>query len=158
LSKKKEGNILIIEDDEELASSLAKMLKSEGYDVDIAPNGMEALSRSKKSLYHLAIIDIRLPDANGTDLLSGLRETVPPMRKIILTGYPDLDNAVKAVNLGADMYLIKPIEPEGLLKVVNDQLKKREDEVKYSQDKVEEFIKTRTAEVEREKGAIKERR
>jgi len=158
VSKKKERNILIIEDDEELASSMAEMLKSEGYNVDIALNGIEALSRSEKSLYHLAIIDIRLPDADGTDLLGMLRVTVPPMRKIILTGYPDLENAVKAVNLGANMYLIKPIEPQKLLEVIKNQLKKREEEVKYSQKKVEEYIKTRTAEAERRKGAIKEKR
>jgi len=156
VSKKKERNILIIEDDEELASSLAEMLKSEGFSVDVAPNGMEALSRSEKSLYHLAIIDIRLPNADGTDLLGMLRETVPPMRKIILTGYPDLENAVKAVNLGANMYLIKPVEPQKLLEVIKDQLKKREEEVRYSQKKVGEYIKTRAAEAERGKRVFKE--
>jgi len=114
-------------------------------------NGTEALSRSKKQLHHLAIIDIKLPDTDGTDLLSKMRQTVPPMRKIILTGYPDLENAVKSLNLGADKYLIKPVQPEELLKTVEEQLKKRREEAKYSQRKVGEYIKTKVAEVERRK-------
>lgn len=152
MSKKMEGTVLIIEDDEELASSLATMLRFEGYSVDIALTGGEALSRSKERFYHLAIIDIRLPDMDGADLLGKLRKTIPPMRKIILTGYPDLENAVKAVNLGADLYLIKPVEPKKMLDEVKKQLKKREEEAKYSQEKVGEYIKTRARELlEKEK-------
>ena len=150
MSEKKEG-ILIIEDDEAVSSSLAELLRSKGYAVDTALNGTEALSRSKKQLHHLAIIDIKLPDTDGTDLLSKLRQTVPPMRKIVLTGYPDLENAVKSLNLGADKYLIKPVQPEELLKTVEEQLKKRREEAKYSQRKVGEYIKTKVAEVERRK-------
>ena len=148
MSEKKES-ILIIEDDEALSSSLAELLRSKGYAVDTALNGTEALSRSKKSFHHLAIIDIKLPDKEGTDLLDKLRQTVPPMRKIILTGYPDLGNAVKSVNLGVDKYLIKPVQPRDLLKTVEEELKKRREEAKYSQKKVGEYIKTKVAEAEK---------
>jgi DNA-binding NtrC family response regulator len=66
-----------------------------------------------------------------------------------LTGYPDLENAVKALNRGAHVYLIKPIKPEKLVKVIKQQLKKREEEVKYSQKKVGEFIKAKVAEIKK---------
>jgi len=157
MSEKMEINILIIEDDRSLLNSLAALLRREGWRVDTAMTGREALTRSEKGFHHLAIIDIRLPDMEGTDLLGKLRNAVPPMQKIILTGYPDLENAVKAVNLGADLYLIKPIEPEKLLKAIKDQLKKREEEVKYSQEKVGEYIKTRTAETERGEVVVNEK-
>lgn len=148
MGKKMESSILIIEDDRSLLDSLATLLRGEGWRVDTAMTGREALTKSKKGLYHVAIIDIRLPDVEGTDLLDKLRETVPHTRKIILTGYPDLENAVKALNRGADMYLIKPIESEKLLNIIKGQLKKRKEEVKYSQKKVGKFIKTRVAELE----------
>jgi len=119
--------------------------------VDTAETGKEALMKSKESLHHLAIIDIRLPDTEGTDLLERLKETVPSTRKIILTGYPDLENAVKALNLGAQAYLIKPVEPKKLLNVIKQQLKKQEEEVEYSQEKVADYIKTRAAEIEKKK-------
>lgn len=144
-----EESILIIEDDKALSESLAGLLRGEGWRVNTALTGREALRKSDKH-HHLAIIDIRLPDADGTDLLDKLRETVPPTRKIILTGYPDLENAMKALNRGAHVYLIKPIEPEKLIKVIKQQLKKREEEVKYSQKKVGEFIKAKVAELEKE--------
>ena len=65
------------------------------------------------------------------------------MRKIIITGYPTLQNAVAAVNKGADAYVMKPFEVEKILQTIREQLKKQEEEKRFSEEKVAEFIETR---------------
>ena len=70
----------------------------------------------------------RLPDMEGTKLLSKLRSTKPKMRKIIVAGYPTLQNAMSAVNKGADSYVMKPFEVEKILQTIQAQLKKQEEE------------------------------
>jgi ActR/RegA family two-component response regulator len=65
------------------------------------------------------------------------------MRKIIVTGYPTLQNAISAVNKGADAYVMKPFEVEKILQTIKDQLKKQDEEKSYSEDRVVEFIETR---------------
>ncbi len=96
----------------------------------------------------MAFIDIRLPDMEGTRLLTELKETTPRMVKIILTGYPSLQNAVEAVNKGADGYLVKPINIEDLLKTVKRLLEKQQEERKFSEEKVVEFVESRAKELE----------
>lgn len=84
----------------------------------------------------------------GTRLLTELKETTPRMVKIILTGYPSLQNAVEAVNKGADGYLVKPINIEDLLKTVKRLLEKQQEERKFSEEKVVEFVESRAKELE----------
>lgn len=71
--------------------------------------------------------------------------------KIMITGYPSLENAVEAVNLGADAYIIKPINAEKLLKVVGEKLREQEEAEKLTQEKVAEWIETRVRKLERER-------
>jgi DNA-binding NtrC family response regulator len=92
----------------------------------------------------------------GIELLSKMRETKPKMRKIIITGYPTLQNAVAAVNKGADAYVMKPFDVEKLLQTIEQQLKKQKEEKNYSEERVAEFIETRVKELEAiEKSAFK---
>jgi len=65
------------------------------------------------------------------------------MRKIIVTGYPTLQNAIAAVNKGADAYIVKPFEVDKILEIIREQLKKQKEESHYSEEKVVEFIETR---------------
>jgi DNA-binding NtrC family response regulator len=87
----------------------------------------------------------------GIELLTKIRETTPRMRKIIITGYPTLQNAVDAVNKGADAYLLKPFDVEKVLETIRLQLTKQKEEKEYGQDKVAEFIETRVKELDLEK-------
>jgi len=64
--------------------------------------------------YNAALIDIRLPDMEGTELLTRMKDTVPKVRKIIITGYPSMKNAIEAVNRKADAYVLKPVDVEKL--------------------------------------------
>jgi DNA-binding NtrC family response regulator len=140
--------ILVVDDDEGIRRSLVAILEGEGYVVDTAKNGKEAIKKSNVDFYNLALIDVRLPDMEGTELLSTMKETTPKMVKIIVTGYPDLENAIEAVNKSADAYITKPFSVDNLLKIIKDHLKKQEKTQKYDEEKVVNFIETRVKEWE----------
>jgi ATP-dependent Lon protease len=83
----------------------------------------------------------------GVELLKLIKDAIPRTRKIMLTGYPSMQNAISALNKNADAYLIKPIDIENLLATVKNQLKLQEDERKFSEQKVAEFIESRVKEL-----------
>jgi len=143
-----QARILVIDDDEAVRKSHEVVLKANGYEVDVAENGKEAIKKSKTKLYNLALVDLRLPDMGGIELLTSMRETVPKTVKIIITGYPSQENAIEAVNRGADGYMVKPYTMEELLRKIKKQLQKQQEAKKYSEEKVKEFIEARAEEYE----------
>jgi DNA-binding NtrC family response regulator len=146
----KSARILIIDDDENIRKALQTILEDEGYVTDSVETAQKAIQKSEQTFYNLALIDVRLPDMEGIELLSKLRETKPKMRKIIVTGYPTLQNAVGAVNKGADAYVMKPFDVNRLLLTIKDQLTKQAEEKDFDQAKIAEFIETRIIELETE--------
>jgi len=142
------ARILIVDDDESIREVLTSILTDEGYIVDTVDTGEKAIKATHEKFYNLVLIDIRLPDMEGTKLLTELKDTVPKMRKIIITGYPTLQNAIEAVNRGADAYIVKPINMDEALKTIREQLRKQAEEKKYSEQKIVEFIETRVKELE----------
>jgi DNA-binding NtrC family response regulator len=141
--------ILVIDDDEVVRKNLKAILELEGYNVDTAVTGKEAVDRSNASFYNLALIDIRLPDMEGTELLTTMRDTVPKMVKIIVTGYPSQENAVEAVNMGADGYVIKPImDTNEFLQKIKEHLQKQEEAQRYDEHKMAEYVETRARQEE----------
>ncbi len=128
--------ILVIDDDKTIRLTIAAILRDEGFSVDTAETGKEAIEKSNANTYNLALVDIRLPDIMGTELLTKLRETTPPMVKIIVTGFPALQNAIEAVNKGANAYILKPADPEKLVETVKTWLKKQEENKTLNQLKV----------------------
>ena len=143
--------ILVVDDDESIRKTLAAILEDKGYDVDTAENGKEAITKSHAKFYNLALIDIRLPDMEGIKLLTAMKETTPKMVKIIITGYPALQNVIEVVNKGADAYILKPLNFDNVLDVIKEHLRKQRAAKKYSEEKVTEFIETRARELEEEK-------
>jgi DNA-binding response OmpR family regulator len=143
-----QSRILIIDDQETIRKSLKLALEREGYLVDTAENGREAIRKSKEEFYNMALVDLRLPDMDGIELLTKMRETVPKMVKIIITGYPSLENAIEAVNRGADGYVVKPYTMEGLLLRIKEHLRKQQEAKKYGEEKVKEFVETCAEEYE----------
>jgi len=135
--------ILVVDDDESIRNTMKTILEDEGYIVDIAATGSEALTKTDKTTYNIAMLDIRLPDMEGVELLKLMKGTVPKTRKIMVTGYPSMQNAISALNKNADAYLVKPINVEKLLSIVKEQLKIQESEKEYSELKVAEFIEAR---------------
>ena len=148
-------SILIVDDDPGILNSFKEILEPEGYDVDTAQTSSEALEKCKAQLYNMAIIDINLPDTEGTELLPKIHEMLPKARKIILTGYPTLDNAVESVNQQADAYIIKPVNPKDFLKVIAENMNKQTEADVITEDKVIGWIESRYEETKRNRSARK---
>jgi len=127
----------------EILESLKAILELKGYKIDTAKTGQEAIEKSKANFYNLALLDIKLPDMEGTDLLVKMHGSEPKMMKVMLTGFPSLENAVRALNLGADAYLMKPINPKELLKVIEERLRERWEAEVMGEEKVRDWIETR---------------
>jgi len=145
--------ILVVDDDENIRKVLETILEDEGYYVELVGTAKKAIERTRRNFYNLALIDVRLPDMEGIELLTKIRDTTPRIRKIIITGYPTLQNAVEAVNKGADAYIMKPFDMEKVLAKIREQLEKQQEEKVYSQEKVAEFIEARVRELGVEKEA-----
>src|SRR3990170_1570085 len=139
----KHARILVVDDDDNIRMSLGTILRDEGYMVDSAVNGSEAIKKTESAVFNVALIDIKLPDMEGIELLTRMKDTVPKVRKIIMTGFPSLKNAIAAVNKKADAYLLKPVELDKLLGTIREQLDLQEIEQRYSEQKVADFIETR---------------
>jgi len=145
---KDKPSILIVEDDANIRETLSTILQQKGYNTDTAKNGQEALQKSETKFFNLALLDIKLPDMEGTKLLTTLHETLPKMVKIMITGYPSLENAVEALNQGANAYIIKPVKPEKLLALIKEKLEKQIQAEKMTEEKVVDWVKTRARKLE----------
>ena len=141
------AKILVVDDDVNIRKTLKAILSAEGYEVDLAADGKEAIRKTESATYNVALIDIRLPDMDGVELLTRMRDTVPKMRKIIITGYPSVQNAIEAVNRKADAYLVKPVDVAKLLLTIKTHLELQQMEKRYSEEKVVEFIAERVREI-----------
>ena len=148
----KKKSILVVEDDKAILKGLKGILQSEDYGVDTAETGQEALQKFQKKLFNLALLDIKLPDVDGTELLKIMHKNQPEMMKIMVTGYPSLENAVIALNQGADAYVIKPVKPEKLLDLIEGKLDEQSEAEKMTEEKVTEWIKTRARKIANAKG------
>jgi DNA-binding NtrC family response regulator len=121
------SSVLVVDDDPELRKMLSEVLVDQGYSVETAGNGKNAIRACQNKLFDLALIDVGLPDIIWTELLK-LKTIQPKMLTVIITGYPSVESAMKAVSLKADGYLMKPFEISSLLLM----LKKIEDEKTYA--------------------------
>jgi DNA-binding NtrC family response regulator len=141
-------SILVVDDDEAVCEKIADYLKLKGYAVQTAKTGREAVEKSKNCFFNLAVLDIRLPDMEGTALLSEMSETEPRMKKIMLTGYPSLNNAAESVNRRADAYLMKPVDLKKLLRVIEEKLTEQQADLTMDRKKLVAYIESR----DRQKG------
>lgn len=112
-------NILLLEDDYELAETLKELLESSSYDVDMVHNGNDAIDASYDNRYDLYVFDINVPDINGLDLLKSLREADDKTPAIFISALVDLNSITKGFEVGADDYIKKPFFPQELLIRVN---------------------------------------
>ncbi|MFC1964683.1 ATP-binding protein [Chloroflexota bacterium] len=118
-------SILVVDDDLDFLEVIKRILQTKGFEVETVPSAGEAISRSEERFYNVVILDISLPDAEGTDLLAILLEMHPDIVAIMLTGHSSVENAVKSLNRGAFAYLEKPLGPEHLLSVIGRGLEKQ---------------------------------
>ena len=118
-------NILIVDDDLDFLNIIRLILENKGYAVDTVSAAEEGIARLKARFYNAAILDISLPDADGTELLSRFLEIHPDIIAIMLTGHSSVRNAVQSLNRGAFAYLEKPLDTEMLLSVIDRGLEKQ---------------------------------
>ena len=142
--------ILIVEDDKDVSTVFHTILQAAGYHADIADTAQRAFAQITDTYYDAIILDVKLPDVDGIELLTSIREKAPEIKIIIVTGYPSLNNAIDALNWGADSYIIKPVNPNELLFIVAEKLKQQDEERKISEEKVAQWIKTRIKQRETE--------
>jgi DNA-binding response OmpR family regulator len=116
-------SILIVDDEPNLRQSLSLILQRNGYQVTAAGNAAEALRYLEAGEFHMAFLDIRMPDMDGIALLTEVRSKHPSMPIFILTAHASLETAMKAVRFGANDYLLKPIDPETILERVRETLR-----------------------------------
>ena len=147
---KHKPRILIVEDDENIRETIKNILEQSGYDTDVAKTGQEAERKTQTKFYNLALLDIKLPDMEGTKLLAKVHDTTPKMVKIMLTGYPSLEYAMEALNQGADAYVTKPVKPAKLLALIEEKLEKQSKDEQMTESKVTDWIKTRARQLEDE--------
>ena len=140
--------ILVVDDDDALRESIVSILESEGYVLDVAKSGFEAEIKLRNKIFNLVLLDIKLPDITGIELLAKINQFTPRTKKIVLTGFPDTETAIKSVNEKADAYLVKPFDPDALLDVIAENLENQKEELKYTQEKVLEYIQHRVKELD----------
>ncbi len=115
-------SILIVEDDLTFATMLKTWLSKKGFTVDTASSNARARKQLDMKPYDLVLSDLRLPDQDGIFLLSWMKEHGHPAQLIIMTGYADIQSAVQAMKHGASDYISKPVQPDELLKKINEAL------------------------------------
>ncbi len=111
--------ILVVDDEDALRTVLSAELNSEGYEVGTAADGMEAVSELQKMKYDLVLLDIKMPNMNGFEVLKVIKEKHPGTRVIMLTGFADLKNAIESKKLGAEDFVSKPYDLVDLLTTID---------------------------------------
>jgi len=119
-------SILIVDDDEDTLETLSDILQEKGFYTETAKTGKEALAKTGERFFNVVLLDIKLPDMTGIEVLQTLTGKHLSTMAIMMTGYATVQNAVDANNFGASAYIIKPIDQEILLRAINECLKKQE--------------------------------
>ena len=108
--------ILVVDDDEPFRSRLARALEARGYAVAEVASAQEALSVARSFRPERAVVDLRMTDGSGLDVLSELHQELPALASVVLTGYGSIATALEAVRRGALDYLTKPVDADDLLR------------------------------------------
>ena len=146
-------HILVVDDERNIRNNLRMVLEAEGYKVDTASNGDDALVRVKEGLYDIVFVDIQMPKTDGLELLRYLRGLKPKMAVVMLTAYGTVARAVEAMKLGAVDFLEKPFDPKNILVLCEEVLQRQKIGTSAS---VEELL--HLAELARERKAYVEAR
>lgn len=111
--------ILVVDDEDALRTVLSAELHSEGYDVGTGADGLEALAELQKVKYDLVLLDIKMPNMNGFEVLKVIKEKYTGTKVIMLTGFADLKNAIESKKLGAEDFVSKPYDLVDLLTTID---------------------------------------
>ena len=118
-------SILIVDDDESTCRTLVLIFGKKGYETETAGTGREAMEKAQGRFFNLALLDIKLPDMEGVELVAPLKEMHPDLEVIMVTAYASLETAVRALNEGASAYITKPLNMDEVLATVRRALEKQ---------------------------------
>ncbi|MCK6605185.1 MAG: response regulator [Ignavibacteriaceae bacterium] len=117
--------ILIVDDEDNLRTAVKKILQMEGYTVSTAENGTKGISIGSSDDFDVVLIDLKMPDISGMEVLARLRQVKPNTSYYIATAYASYETAVEAIKLGAEGYILKPFTPDELLHDIRKGIEKR---------------------------------
>ncbi len=126
MGKTRSGRILVVDDDPIVVKSLSKMLEMNSYSVDFASDGRAALEMIERDGHDIVLGDINMPEMNGFELLEEVRQKSPSSAFIIITAYGTIEDAVRAMKLGAYDFVTKPINDENILTHIERFFQQRE--------------------------------
>jgi len=118
----KKESILIVDDDESTCKSLSLILNKKGYKTETAVTGRGALEKAQQRFFNLALLDIKLPDADGAELLMPLKRMHPEMIVLMITGQASLESAVRTSLEGALAYITKPLNMDAVLTAIREAM------------------------------------
>ena len=118
-------SILIIDDEKNICRTLTLIFNKIGYHVETVKTGNKALEKIHKRFFDIALIDIKLPDIEGIELISPLRKIHPSMELIMITGQGSMETAISALNKSETYYITKPLNMDDVLVKIKDLLKSR---------------------------------
>jgi YesN/AraC family two-component response regulator len=119
-------HVLLLEDELSVAKGLKMVMDEHGYDVDLAATGQAALDAFWAGRFDLLIADLRLPDIDGMEVIERVKTKKPDTPVVIITGYPSVSSAVKAVKMGVSDYLRKPFTDDEFMSAVDGALKEEQ--------------------------------
>ncbi|RME66699.1 MAG: response regulator [Nitrospirae bacterium] len=153
--RRDEFSILVVDDDTIARDVVVSLLQKEGYPVDSASDGLEAIRKLQRNAYHMVITDLKMPGADGIDVLKESLRVNPDIAVVIITAYGTLENALEAIKIGAYDYITKPFKLQELLIVVENARQRAAlllENRQLRQSLVESYRSVETAEEVSEKG------
>ena len=121
---KRTANVLVVDDEKTVCNSCKKILTQEGYNVDTALSGEEALNKVKGNGFDVVIADWKMPEIDGMEVIRRIKRDNPNVIVIMITGYPSVESSIKAIRSGVSDYVAKPFTPEELSDAVLKALEK----------------------------------
>jgi DNA-binding NtrC family response regulator len=137
---KQKPKVLIIDDNANMRETLTDILEEKGYDVVSARTAREGIQAAGEGFFNIHLIDINLPDKTGIELLRSFRSSYPNRINIMITASATLKHAVDALNIGANAYILKPVDFNNLEKTMKDCLRKQKPTLKASEERLAEFM------------------
>lgn len=118
--------VLVVDDNEVVRLSYLRSLTGAQCSVETAWNGDEALVAMEEQPFDVVLLDLRMPGMNGMEVLKAIKQRWPETEVVVITGYPSIETAKEAVQLGAHNYLAKPVGPGELIKAAGDAVKQKQ--------------------------------
>ncbi len=119
------ANILIVDDEEVVRRSHLRSLQSVNCNARVAEDGKKALKAMEQQAFDVILLDLRMPDLDGMDVLRIIKDRWPDSEVVVITGYPTIESAKEAVRLGAQNYIAKPVGPDDVIKATHDAMNQK---------------------------------